>query len=68
MRRYKLREGTKTKQIFDTIKEAKKPISINEIRSSTGINYNTVRGAINRLIKQGLIKRVKKGVYRVLEE
>lgn len=57
-------KGRKTKKIYEVIKRGGKPISIKEIRDSTDINYNTIRGALQRLAKQGLIKRVDKGLYK----
>jgi len=62
---YKLR-GMKTKKIYDTIREASKPVSIKEIMEKSGVNYNTVRGAVQRLLKQGLIRRVNRGVYEIV--
>ncbi|MEM0056954.1 MAG: DNA-binding protein [Candidatus Geothermarchaeota archaeon] len=59
--------GAKTKKIFDAIKAAGKPVSLKELREITGEGYNTVRGAVRRLLKAGLIVREKKGVYKVKE-
>lgn len=60
--------GSKTKEVFEVIKNVGKPVSIKEIRTSTDVNYNTIRGAVQRLVKQGLIKRVDRGVYKVCLE
>lgn len=56
--------GRITKEIYEIIKRAKKPVSIQDIRESTNINYNTIRGTVQRLAKQGLIKRVSRGIYK----
>lgn len=58
--------GMKTKRIYNTIREANKPVSIKEIVEKTGINYNTVRGVVQRLSKQGLIRRLSKGIYEIV--
>lgn len=59
--------GEKTEKVYETIKKADEPVSIGEIRSSTDVNYNTIRGAVQRLTKQGLIERVEKGVYQKVQ-
>jgi len=59
---YKIR-GAKTRKVYERIKNAGKPISIAEIRKTTDVNYNTIRGAVQRLLKMGLIRRVSRGVY-----
>lgn len=59
---YELR-GEKIKEVYETIKKAEKPIHIKEIGASTNINYNTIRGIVQRLVKIGLIKRVGRGLY-----
>jgi predicted transcriptional regulator of viral defense system len=56
--------GKKRKEIYEIIKKAK-TISLNEIRTLTTINYNTIRSAVINLTKAGLIQRVERGVYRV---
>jgi predicted transcriptional regulator len=45
------------------LKKAEKPIHIKEIVASTNINYNTIRGVVQKLVKIGLIKRVGRGLY-----
>jgi predicted transcriptional regulator len=59
---YELR-GEKIKEVYETIKKAEKPIHIKEIVASTNINYNTIRGVVQKLVKIGLIKRVGRGLY-----
>jgi len=61
-------KGRKTKEVFEVIKNVGKSVSIKEIRTLTNVNYNTIRGAVQRLAKQGLIKRVDRGVYKVCLE
>jgi predicted transcriptional regulator of viral defense system len=61
---YELR-GSKTKEVFEAIKKAGRPVSLNEIKASTQVNYNTIRSAVQRLAKQGLIKRIGRGIYGV---
>jgi predicted transcriptional regulator of viral defense system len=62
MSEYKLR-GEKTKEVYEIIKRSNKPVSLTELKASSNVNYNTIRGAVHRLVKRGLIKRVGKGVY-----
>jgi predicted transcriptional regulator of viral defense system len=54
----------KRKQIYEMIKKAKK-MSLQEIKASTDINYNTIRSAVIGLRKYGLIEWVERGVYKV---
>lgn len=56
-------KGEKTKKIYEIIEKTERPLSLKELRTLTNLNYNTIRGTVNRLVKQGLIKRVNKGVY-----
>lgn len=51
------------KKIYELIQKKGK-ISLEEIKTSTGINYNTIRSAVIGLTKAGLIKRVDRGVYQ----
>lgn len=51
-------------EIYEIIKKSKK-ISINEIKNSTKINYNTIRSALIKLTKDGLIERIDRGIYRI---
>ena len=71
MGNYKLKEerikGEKTKKIYDSIKSMGS-ISLKEITKKTGVNYNTVRGAVQKLQKMGLIKRVSRGLYELVKE
>ena len=55
--------GKKKKEIYEIVKKAK-TISLKEIRTSTSMNYNTVRSSVIKLTNAGLIKRVRRGVYR----
>jgi len=54
----------KTKQVYDIVKKSKK-VSLQELKKKTNINYNTIRGAVIRLTKRGLIKRIGRGVYEL---
>lgn len=47
--------------ILATLKEAGKPLRARDIKSQTGLNYNTIRGRLQELKKAGLIKREEKG-------
>lgn len=60
--------GVKTKKVYDAVKGAKRPVSIKEIVERTDVNPNTVRGTIQRLLKQGLIKRFDRGIYEAVEK
>lgn len=55
--------GKNKKEIYEIIKKAK-TISLKEIRTSTTMNYNTVRSSVIKLTNAGFIKRVRRGVYR----
>jgi len=66
MKDYKLR-GDKTKKVYDSIK-SKGSMTLKEISERTGVNYNTVRGAVQRLQKRGLIMRVGRGLYGLVME
>lgn len=54
----------KRKQIYEMIKKAKK-MSLQEIKASTDINYNTIRSAVIGLREYGLIEWVERGVYKI---
>ncbi len=51
-----------TAKILEALKKKDK-LTPKEISQLTGLNYNTVRGALNRLLKKGQVKRVERGVY-----
>jgi predicted transcriptional regulator of viral defense system len=55
--------GEKRKKILEIIKKSKM-ISLQEIKKSTNINYNTIRSAVINLTKAGLIERVERGLYK----
>jgi predicted transcriptional regulator of viral defense system len=55
--------GKKRREIFEVIKKAKR-ISLKEIKTSTNINYNTIRSAVISLTNAGLIERIERGVYK----
>jgi len=54
----------KRKEIYEMFKKAKK-MSLQEIKASTNINYNTIRSAVIGLREYGLIEWVEKGVYKI---
>ncbi len=43
------------------LEESSRPLRVTEISSMTGVNYNTVRGVLYRLMKEGLITRYMGG-------
>jgi len=55
--------GEKRKKILEIIKKSKM-ISLQEIKKSTNINYNTIRSTVISLTKAGIIERVERGVYK----
>jgi predicted transcriptional regulator of viral defense system len=66
MRKIRMSEkirGEKRKKILEIIKKSKM-ISLQEIKKSTNINYNTIRSTVINLTKAGIIERVKRGVYK----
>jgi DeoR/GlpR family transcriptional regulator of sugar metabolism len=66
MRKIRMSEkirGEKRKKILEIIKKSKM-ISLQEIKKSTNINYNTIRSTVINLTKAGLIERVERGVYK----
>jgi predicted transcriptional regulator of viral defense system len=66
MRKIRMSEkirGEKRKKILEIIKKSKM-ISLQEIKKSTNINYNTIRSTVISLTKAGIIERVERGVYK----
>lgn len=57
----------KRKEIYEMIKK-EKTMSLQEIKASTNINYNTIRSAVIGLREYGLIEWVKRGVYKLKSE
>jgi len=55
--------GEKRREVFEMIKKAKR-ISLEELRASTNINYNTIRSAVISLTNAGLIERIERGIYK----
>ena len=47
--------------ILELLKKEKRPMMPKEIREKTNINYNTIRGRLQDLKKEGLVKRTDKG-------
>jgi|GEM_PF-3805210 len=54
MKNYELR-GEKTKKVYDSIKSVGS-ITLKETAEKTGVNYNTVRGAVQKASKDGFSK------------
>jgi len=55
------------KKIYELIKKREK-ISLEEIRSLTVINHNTIRGAVVHLTNKGLIERIGRGIYKIKKD
>ncbi len=47
--------------VLETLRKAKKPLTPKEIQKLTGLNYNTIRGRLQDLKKEGLVVRTEKG-------
>lgn len=47
--------------VFETLKNAKTPLSPKQISQMTGLNYNTVRARLHDLRKEGKASRVPEG-------
>lgn len=43
--------------IYEYIEKANRPVRASEIAHATGINYNTVRGRLQELKKEGVLKK-----------
>lgn len=48
-------------KVLMALEESSRPLRVTEISSVTGVNYNTVRGVLYRLMKEGLITRYMGG-------
>jgi len=57
------RRNTQRPKIQEAMRRAGRPLSSREIAESTGVNYNTVRGALIILRRQGKIRVVGRGLY-----
>lgn len=55
------KEKTAKEIIIETLKKANRPLTASEIRNLTGLNYNTIRGRLQELKKQGIVKNVEGG-------
>lgn len=49
--------------VIEALQKARKPLTSAEIAESTGVNQNTVRGAIVALRKDGKVKTESYGKY-----
>ncbi len=47
--------------ILEYLKKVGKPATVREIVAATGLNYNTVRGRLQQLKKEGKVKRKDNG-------
>jgi len=52
------------KTILDFVKR-KTEVSLEDIRESTKINYNTIRSAVISLTKEGFIEKIGRGKYKI---
>lgn len=50
-------------RIVEVLSEQSTPTSFNELRSRLGISYDSLRGAINRLLKAKLIQTSGNNIY-----
>ena len=57
-----MRRGEITKKILEYLKSGVEA-SPKKIAEETGLNYNTVRGALQRLARKGLVKKCGRGIY-----
>ncbi len=44
-------------KVLSVLEKADRPLRVTEISKLSGVNYNTVRGVLYRLMKEGLITR-----------
>ncbi|MCE4613958.1 MAG: helix-turn-helix domain-containing protein [Desulfurococcales archaeon] len=44
-------------KVLSALEKADRPLRVTEISKVSGVNYNTVRGVLYRLMKEGLITR-----------
>ena len=44
--------------VLETLREAEKPLTLKEILEKTNIKYNTVRGCLQRLRREGKVKKI----------
>ncbi|MEB3756651.1 MAG: helix-turn-helix domain-containing protein [Desulfurococcales archaeon] len=44
-------------KVLNVLEKADKPLRVTDISKLSGVNYNTVRGVLYRLMKEGLITR-----------
>jgi len=61
----KTRKASPKDEVLQTIKRYKKGIDIASLIKMTGLNDNTVRSIVYRAVKEGTVKRVRRGVYAV---
>ena len=47
--------------VLEYLKSIRRPASPSEIARATGVNYNTVRGTLQKLRQQGLIEYTNRG-------
>lgn len=51
--------------VLETLKKEKRPLTPKEIQKLTNLNYNTIRGRLQDLKKEGLIVRTENGwIYK----
>ncbi len=56
---------TAKETVLDTLKKEKRALTPKEIQKLTGLNYNTIRGRLQDLKKEGLVVRTENGwIYK----
>ena len=58
------RRGVRRKKIYELIKK-RETMSLEQIRSLTDVNYNTIRSSVIKLTNEGFIERVGRGIYKI---
>ena len=56
-----LKDKSAKEIIIEVLRKAGKPLSVQEIRDITKLNYNTIRGRLYDLKKKGLVRREEDG-------
>jgi len=59
---------TKTEEVGKALRRARKPLGSREIAELTGSNWNTVRGSLVRLRKEGKVKKAGRFLYEYVSE
>ena len=59
----KTEKESSKEEVLKTIKRYKKGVDIATLIKTTGVNDSTVRTIVYRGVKEGTIKRIRRGVY-----